>query len=173
MAKTIASLQAFPSSLLPRAWSRAPIPFPFPFERLPRRLTGTQNVLTVRPSSHWQKNSFPLKGHEVTGKRSMKPLASIVFNNLKLSSKHLDILITIIFFIKTFQKKEKLKFVQDSLKHYVSILGKRCVQLNEKKKSSKDCPYSSKYQSTSRRTTDQWLKLTTPENTITYHSTLV
>ena len=29
-----------PSSLLPRAWSRALIPFPFPlpFERLPRRL---------------------------------------------------------------------------------------------------------------------------------------
>ena len=34
----MASLQAFPSSLLPRAWSRALIPFPFPFERLPRRL---------------------------------------------------------------------------------------------------------------------------------------
>ena len=31
-------LQACPSSLLPRAWSRALIPFPFPFERLPRRL---------------------------------------------------------------------------------------------------------------------------------------
>ena len=29
MAKTMASLQAFPSSLLPRAWSRALIPFPF------------------------------------------------------------------------------------------------------------------------------------------------
>ena len=28
----------FSSSLLPRAWSRALIPFPFPFERLPRRL---------------------------------------------------------------------------------------------------------------------------------------
>ena len=27
-----------PSSLLPRAWSRALIPFPFPFERLPLRL---------------------------------------------------------------------------------------------------------------------------------------
>ena len=34
----MASLQAFPSSLLSRAWSRALIPFPFPFERLPRRL---------------------------------------------------------------------------------------------------------------------------------------
>ena len=34
----MASLQAFPSSLLPRAWSRALIPFPFLFERLPRRL---------------------------------------------------------------------------------------------------------------------------------------
>ena len=34
----MASLQAFPFSLLPRAWSRALIPFPFPFERLPRRL---------------------------------------------------------------------------------------------------------------------------------------
>ena len=34
----VASLQAFPSSLLPHAWSRALIPFPFPFERLPRRL---------------------------------------------------------------------------------------------------------------------------------------
>ena len=38
MAKTMASLQALPSSLLPRAWSRALIPFLFPFERLPRRL---------------------------------------------------------------------------------------------------------------------------------------
>ena len=38
MAKTMASLQAFPSTLLSRAWSRALIPFPFPFERLPRRL---------------------------------------------------------------------------------------------------------------------------------------
>ena len=28
----------FPSSLLPRVWSRALIPFPFPFQRLPRRL---------------------------------------------------------------------------------------------------------------------------------------
>ena len=40
MAKTMASLQAFPSSILPRARSRALIPFPFPFERLPRRLTA-------------------------------------------------------------------------------------------------------------------------------------
>ena len=31
-------MQAFPSSLLPRAWSRALTPFPFPFERLPLRL---------------------------------------------------------------------------------------------------------------------------------------
>ena len=38
MAKTMASLQAFPSSLLSLAWSRALIPFPFPFERLLRRL---------------------------------------------------------------------------------------------------------------------------------------
>ena len=38
MAKTMASLQAFPSFLLSRAWSRALIPFLFPFERLPRRL---------------------------------------------------------------------------------------------------------------------------------------
>ena len=30
--------RSFPSSLLPRAWSRDLIPFPFPFERLPRRL---------------------------------------------------------------------------------------------------------------------------------------
>ena len=29
-----------PSSLLLRAWSRALIPFPFPFERLPLRLAG-------------------------------------------------------------------------------------------------------------------------------------
>ena len=34
----MASLQAFASSLLPRAWSLAQIPFPFPFEHLPRRL---------------------------------------------------------------------------------------------------------------------------------------
>ena len=39
MAKTMASLQAFPSSLLPRTLSRALITFPFRFERLPRRLT--------------------------------------------------------------------------------------------------------------------------------------
>ena len=32
------SLLPPPSSLLPRAWSRALIPFPFPFECLPRRL---------------------------------------------------------------------------------------------------------------------------------------
>ena len=38
MARTMASLQAFPSTVLSRAWSRAVIPFPFPFERLPRRL---------------------------------------------------------------------------------------------------------------------------------------
>ena len=38
MTKTMASLQLFPSSLLPSARSRALIPFPFPFERLPRRL---------------------------------------------------------------------------------------------------------------------------------------
>ena len=43
MAKTMASLRAFPSSLLPRAWSRALIPFPFPFERLPRRLGAQQS----------------------------------------------------------------------------------------------------------------------------------
>ena len=30
----------FPFSILPRAWSRALIPFTFPFERLPRRLGG-------------------------------------------------------------------------------------------------------------------------------------
>ena len=40
--KTMASLQAFPSSLLPHARSRALIPFPFPFERLPRRLLQRQ-----------------------------------------------------------------------------------------------------------------------------------
>ena len=38
MVETMASLKAFPSFLLPRAWSRALIPFPFPFERLPCRL---------------------------------------------------------------------------------------------------------------------------------------
>ena len=41
MAKTMASLQVFPSSLLSRAWSPALIPFPFPFERLPRSLAGS------------------------------------------------------------------------------------------------------------------------------------
>ena len=45
MAKTIACLQAFPSSLLPRARSRALIPFPFPFERLPHRLLLELNLL--------------------------------------------------------------------------------------------------------------------------------
>ena len=42
MAKTMASLQAFPSYLLPRAWSWALIPFPFPFESLPHRLIITK-----------------------------------------------------------------------------------------------------------------------------------
>ena len=36
----MASLQVFPSSLLPRTWSRALIPFPFPFERPPRGLSS-------------------------------------------------------------------------------------------------------------------------------------
>ena len=40
----MASLQAFPSSLLPRAWSRALILFPFLFERLPRRLGASGNA---------------------------------------------------------------------------------------------------------------------------------
>ena len=44
MAKTVASLQAFPSSLLPHTWSRALIPFPFPFERLPRRLERGEDL---------------------------------------------------------------------------------------------------------------------------------
>ena len=47
MAKTMASLQAFPSSLLPRVRSRALIPFPFPFERLPRRLLATGSTLLL------------------------------------------------------------------------------------------------------------------------------
>jgi len=46
MAKTMACLQAFPSFLLPRAWSRALIPFPFPFERLPRRLAEIKPIFT-------------------------------------------------------------------------------------------------------------------------------
>ena len=35
-------VNAFPSPLLPRAWSRALIPFPFLFERLPGRLLFSQ-----------------------------------------------------------------------------------------------------------------------------------
>ena len=50
MAKTMASLQALPSSLLPRPWSRALIPFPFPFERLPRRLAGVPQGTKLGPS---------------------------------------------------------------------------------------------------------------------------
>ena len=42
-----ACLQGFPSSLLPRARSRALIPFPFPFERLPRRLLATGSTLLL------------------------------------------------------------------------------------------------------------------------------
>ena len=34
------AIASLPSSLLPRAWPRALPPFPFPFERLPRRLAG-------------------------------------------------------------------------------------------------------------------------------------
>ena len=45
MAKTMASLQAFPSYLLPRAWSWALIPFPFPFERLPHRLIRARGII--------------------------------------------------------------------------------------------------------------------------------
>ena len=33
--------------LLPRAWSRALIPFPFPFERLPRRLSLLRKTVYV------------------------------------------------------------------------------------------------------------------------------
>ena len=36
--------------LLPRAWSRALIPFPFPFERLPRRLAGVPQGTKLGPS---------------------------------------------------------------------------------------------------------------------------
>ena len=45
-----ACLQGFPSSLLPRARSRALIPFPFPFDCLPRRLlaTGSTPLLEFR-----------------------------------------------------------------------------------------------------------------------------
>ena len=39
MVKAMASLQAFPSFLLAGAWSRALIPFLFPFERLACGLT--------------------------------------------------------------------------------------------------------------------------------------
>ena len=45
MAKTIASLQAFPSFLLSRAWSLALIAFPFPFERLPGPATQASHKL--------------------------------------------------------------------------------------------------------------------------------
>ena len=47
------SLREYPSSLLPRAWSRALIPFPFPFERLPRRLSGLSRtgLKTMLPRS--------------------------------------------------------------------------------------------------------------------------
>ena len=48
MAKTMASLQAFPSSPLPRAWSCALIPFPFPFERLPRSLSVSHKKAKTR-----------------------------------------------------------------------------------------------------------------------------
>ena len=48
MAKTMACLQAFPSSHLPRARSRALIPFSFPFERLPRRLLLELNLLQAK-----------------------------------------------------------------------------------------------------------------------------
>ena len=37
----------FPSSLLPHAWSRALIPFPSPFERLPRRLKRKDKPRTM------------------------------------------------------------------------------------------------------------------------------
>ena len=42
-------VDAFPSSLLPRAWSRALIPFPFPFERLSRRLALERNYDPENP----------------------------------------------------------------------------------------------------------------------------
>ena len=48
MAKTMASFQAFPSSPLPRAWSCALIPFPFPFERLPRKLSVSHKKAKTR-----------------------------------------------------------------------------------------------------------------------------
>ena len=56
MAKTMASLQAFPSSLLPRACSRALTPFPFPFKRLPRWLPlGTPGTMTTIWGLHTEK----------------------------------------------------------------------------------------------------------------------
>ena len=48
MVKAMASLQAFPSFLLPRAWSWALVPFPFPFERLPRRLSVSHKKAKTR-----------------------------------------------------------------------------------------------------------------------------
>ena len=57
MAKTMASLQAFPSSLLLSARSRALIPFPFPFERLPRSFQRFPSVTCLRTRVwNWSQN---------------------------------------------------------------------------------------------------------------------
>ena len=55
----MASLQAFPSSLLPRAWSRALIPYPFPFKRLPCRLgICLKDYLIAFPKSRQQSSKL-------------------------------------------------------------------------------------------------------------------
>ena len=41
-----------PVPLLPRAWSRALIPFTFPFERLPRRLQSQKSLRKFAPPSY-------------------------------------------------------------------------------------------------------------------------
>ena len=51
------------STLLPRAWSRALIPFPFPFEPLPRRLrTGRLPVLAMKVDMKMVNKSFKRLG---------------------------------------------------------------------------------------------------------------
>ena len=101
---------AFPSSLLPRAWSRALIPFPFPFESLPRRLSAPKFrgrkrnlswcVYVLRKTSH---EGMPRRSRAATTKKVrkvcctykvvvllIKPITFLTFSSPS-SSSHLNV----------------------------------------------------------------------------------
>ena len=86
MAKTMASLQAFPSSLLPRAWSRVLIPFPFPFERLPRRLRRPRSPRGSQSGEKGQLKSSVFSSMDV----SLPPVLENAFSPCPTGSPRMD-----------------------------------------------------------------------------------